>query len=199
MVTMLLIQQPAWTMVGLGMTATFAAMLNLPGVFGAAASQIWGGHAAGKHGARYPLIIGGIILVIGTAGLAVFHQSLWVVAALLIISLPGQGILFSAIPNLILEAAPEDRTSEATGLSQVIKSVFMAIGAQSVSMMLATSTISDATMGKGVFPTDQAFTLTYGVMGAACALCLLVTLMLPKRAEKSAAAGALVQQPAMGR
>jgi len=181
MVTMLLIQQPPWTGVGLGVTATFAAALNLPGVFAAAGSQVWAGHVAGRHGARSPLIVGAIILVVGTGGLALFHDSLWIVAALLILSLPGQGILFSAIPNLIIEAAPHDRTSEATGLSQVIKSVFMAVGAQMVSLMLATSTVSDPSRGKGVFPTDQAFTLTLGVMGLSCALCLAATLALPRR------------------
>jgi hypothetical protein len=44
------------------------------------------------------------------------------------------GAAFAAVPILIVEAAPRDRTSEATGLAQIVRKVTMAIGSQIVGL-----------------------------------------------------------------
>jgi hypothetical protein len=50
---------------------------------------------------------------------------------------------YAAIPNLVVEVAPADRTSEINGMSHVVRTVGTAIGTQVATMLLASSTVSD--------------------------------------------------------
>ena len=93
----------------------------------------------------------------------------------------GLAIVFAASSNRIVEAAPADRTSEATGLSVVVRLAFTAVGAQILTFLLATSTISDASRGPGTFPTDMAFTIAFVFMTFMARLCLILALALPRR------------------
>ena len=52
-------------------------------------------------------------------------------------------VLSVAIPNLIVEEAPPERVSEATGTLSVIRSVFLGIGSQLFAFALTVAIISD--------------------------------------------------------
>jgi uncharacterized membrane protein len=88
------------------------------------------------------------------------------------------GSLLAAVPNLIVEAAPEGRTSEATGLAQIARKIFMAIGAQVIAILLASSTVRE---GTGVFPNEQAYGMTYTAIAVLCAIGFLLSFRLPSR------------------
>jgi hypothetical protein len=56
----------------------------------------------------------------------------------------GIAMLFAALANLVVEVAPPDRTSEATGVLSVTRQFAASVGAQVIAFTLATSTVSVA-------------------------------------------------------
>ncbi|MET0657740.1 MAG: MFS transporter [Steroidobacteraceae bacterium] len=176
----LLLQQPVWTQVGLGVSATFAGLVKIPsnvsGLIGAPLS----GAIAARRNARTALLLGSAVLALGWLAITFNHHEVWVIAALAIVIGVGTAMTYAAIPNLIIEGAPASRTSESIGLSAVIRGAFQAIGAQLVALSLASSTISQAANAKVSYPSQEAFTLTFGWITACCILCMIVALAVPQ-------------------
>ena len=177
----LFLQQPAWTLVGFGLTATAAGAFLLPSqLVGLVASPL-SGKVAEHRGARIALLLGAAMVSIAWASIAMAHTNLWFVVCAIVLSAFGFSTVYAAIPNLIVEAVPPERTSEATGISSVIRATFMAVGAQMVSVLLASSTIDDPARATVKYSTDAAFTLGFVYIAAASILCLLLAWFLPKR------------------
>jgi MFS family permease len=176
-----LLQQPEWTGVGLGLSATLTGGLK-GGIllFGAVCSS-WAGVLAGRHGGRYALIVGAIALTAAFTVLTFFHGSLGVVLAINVVYMFGTAFIYSSVANLVIEAAPAERASEASGMSAVVRAIFGALGAQAITYMLSTSTISNAAYGPGRYPDDQAFTIALAWVALTSAACLVCGLLLPRR------------------
>jgi hypothetical protein len=107
---------------------------------------------------------------------------LWAVTGWLFLNSFALGAAMSAAPNLIVEAAPAGRTSEATGLAQIARKIGMAVGAQLAAITLATSTIK---VGQGVYPGPDAYLLTFIWVTAGCGLALLASFALPRSGAMS--------------
>jgi len=178
---MLLLQQPKWTGIGLGLSATAAGAVKLPGSFAMVVIAPWAGHLAGKFGGRMLIIVGMAISAVGWATLGVFNNSVPIVAILTLLCTVGGGLLYVAVPSIIMAEAPMDRTSEATGVSTVVRSVAMAVGAQMLIILLATSTVSAPSQGPATFPSAAAYKLTLIVMAAICVVAMVTSLGLSRR------------------
>ncbi len=193
MILLPLLQQPTWTGVGLGASATLAGSLigsvALLGIFCAS----WGGNQAGRRGGRHVLLIGTGVLAATWCVLALHHSSLAFVAGANVFLLFGMTVLYAAVPVLVVEAAPADRISEATGMSSVIRAVGGALGSQAIAFTLASSTISDPAHGPGSYPTGAAYTAALTLVTVTCVLCLIAGWALPRRTarEQSLASAAL--------
>jgi MFS family permease len=174
-------QQPAWTGIGLGLTATLAAALKLPATFAGLVGAPWSGHMAARHGARRAALVGALLVCTGWAALTLWHDAVWVLMALSFFITFGGSILYAAIPNLVVEVAPHERTSEINGMSHVVRTVGTAIGTQLAAVLLASSTVSDAALGPGTYPSPAAYALTCGLITACAATCIAVAWALPRR------------------
>lgn len=178
-IVMVMLQQPVSTGVGMGLSATFAGLLHSPAsVVGTIASPLCGWYA-GRKGSRNAMILATAAATIAWIGLAAAHGNVWIVFGWLLLNSFALGAAMAAAPNLIVEAAPAGRTSEATGLAQIARKIGMAVGAQLVAISMATSTVE---AGGGVFPAAEAYLLTYGWVALACMAALLVAACLPRRA-----------------
>lgn len=177
-VAMVMLQQPVWTGVGLGIAATLAGALHAPASLVGVAAGPLSGWLAGRRGARLSMILSSAVVAVAWIGLVFAHGSPLLVAAWMFLNGLGMGAAFASIPNLVVEVAPADRTSETTGLVQIVRKIMMAVGAQSIAVSLASSTI--AAPEGGAFPDAAAFTLTYGWVAGACVLAFLLSLALPK-------------------
>ncbi|MCE4071511.1 MULTISPECIES: MFS transporter [Pseudomonas] len=175
-----LLQQPAWTGVGLGVAATVAAMIKLPSSLVAIIASPWAGAVCGKRGARQALLYAMLFLTIGWSILTLHHSTIWIVTLAVMLNGIGTAIAFTAVPNLIVEVAPAERVSEVTGLSQVIRTTFMAVGAQVVASIFAAYTVSAPNIS-GNYPSSEAYELVFGGITLLCVLSLLVCLALPRR------------------
>jgi MFS family permease len=160
-----LLQQPTWTGVGLGVTATLAALLKLPGNVSAGVASVTGGFVAGRWGAQRVVLTGTLLSLTGWLLIYFIHDSVLSITLIFtIIMAPGMAMVSSCAPALIIDAVPEDRTSEATGLSQVIRNLGTTIGSQVVAITLASATLKGAEEAAGAFPTEGAYQLTFIVI-----------------------------------
>lgn len=156
------LQQPEATGVGFGASPTLTGMLFVPlslmGVLGGPLS----GWTATRYGARRAALFGAILSG-GAWGLIAFHHSdLVLFMALFYVEALGLNMLFCAIPNLIVEAAPHDRTSEATGVTLVVRQIATGTGTQIVGFALGWTVLGGTTIGGHHFASDLTFTVLFG-------------------------------------
>jgi MFS family permease len=176
-----LLQQPAWSGVGLGISATAASLLQIPTIVVAIAAALWSGRVASRTGARYALLAGCVAQAGGFVLLVFFHSTLWGVMLLLFAATGGMNIVFTTVPMLILDAAPIDRSSEATGLAQVVRSVGLAVGAQVIAFLLASEHVQNSAMGAGAFPAPAAYNRAFADIALCSILLIPLALALPRQ------------------
>jgi MFS family permease len=122
---------------GLGMSATAAGLLLLPGSLvmipiGAAA-----GGVAARVGNRRLLALGGALTGVGFASGAVWHGDGVALTTCAVVVFAGVGLALAAATGLILEVVPARRTGEATGLNGLARIAGSALGAPVVVALLS--------------------------------------------------------------
>ena len=149
-------QAPAWTMAGLGLSATVAGLAKLPSNFLSFFAGPLSGWLTQRYGNRVPVMAGALIAFFGwIAALPLPGTLLGVIVLLCVISFGTSG-LNAAIPNVIVSSVPEGRTSEAIGMMSVIRGMGSAIGAQAVAVLLASDTVL-APGGGASYPSATGF------------------------------------------
>jgi MFS family permease len=185
---MMLLQQPAWTGVGLGLTATVAAALKFPSNIVAILASAGSGQLSGKLGARKVVILGASTLTLGWIGLLFAHGSLTAVIVLMMLSLGGAAVLFVGASTAVVAAAPHERTSEAAGMLTLNRAVFQAVGAQLMLALLATSEVRDSA-GK-LYASVNGYRLVFLFMIATCLAMVVAASYLHKVRRQSPPAAA---------
>src|SRR5262249_7523483 len=122
------------------------------------------------------------------------HDSFWGILGIIVFWGTAGGLAYPALSNLVVEAVPEGRTSEAIGVLVVVRTTAMAIGTQLIVMLLATTTVADPSKGPGIFPTSGAYDLTLGAITGVALLAVLVAFTIPRgRSTANAASLAAAQ------
>jgi MFS family permease len=182
MVFSIMLQAPVWTGVGLGVSAALAGLVKLPSNGFAFLAGPFSGYAMTVLGGRTVMAAGGFLSALGWLVALQFHASPWQVGVSLCMISMGTAILYAAGPAVIMRAVPAERTSEATGMLAVIRSIAMGIGAQLVAILLATSTVSREGV-KGTYPDARAFTLTMVVIMVLTFAAAVAALLLPREGQ----------------
>jgi EmrB/QacA subfamily drug resistance transporter len=177
-----LAQLPQRTGYGFGLDATHVGLLMLPSALVMLVAGPVSGALGGRMGSKLPLALGAALSGIGLLALAADHPSEGAVLAFNTLSAVGIGLAFAAMANLIVEAAPQDRTSEATGLNTVIRSIGMALGSQVVAAILTADTVAGTAV-----PTDGAFTIAFAIAGVGSLVGALFALRIPGRGGRATA------------
>lgn len=173
-------QAPAWTMAGLGFSATLAGFAKLPSNVLSFFAGPLAGFLTVKHSVRLPIVAGGIMAAIGwLIGMSLPNTLVSMIALLCVISF-GTSVLNAALPIAIVGAAPEDRTSEAIGTMSVIRGMCAAVGTQMIAVILATDTVT-APGGGAAFPSPAAYHLTMACIAALALAAGLAGLLLAVR------------------
>jgi MFS family permease len=179
-------QQPSWTGIGLGLTATAAAAIKLPsipmGLLGAPTS----GWLASRTSGRFAAIIGALIIVAGWVQLLLWNDSVAALFVATMIIAVGNAALYAGTIILVTETAPRERTSEVNGQLAVVRSISYAAGTVVMTLLLASETVSDPAHGPGVYATPKAFQLGLMYVIGCSVVCLLVILTLPGRRTNAA-------------
>ncbi|WP_158257955.1 MFS transporter [Sphingopyxis lindanitolerans] len=175
-ISMMLLQQPVWTGIGLGVTATIAGIVKTPTAFGSAVASPLSGYISGRFGGRASIVTGSALGIVGWGGLTLFHDSIALAVMWMTIGVAAIAMLLAAVPNIVLAHVPLSRSSEATGLSMVVKGIFAGVGAQAVTAILGSRSIlgADGT----AYPSREGFMLCLGLTTGTAVLILLTGLTI---------------------
>jgi MFS family permease len=184
--TSLLVQQPTWTGVGLGTSATFVGLLKFPALVTGLLSSLLTGWAVGRYGGKLPVVLGTVLMTLASVAGVFQAGNLYLLFAIVCLGNMGVTAVYAAVPSIIMAASPEDRTSEATGLTAVVRAMSQAIGAQVIAVCLASSTVLSPE-GKA-FPDASAYALAFLFLAASALAGLLFGLGLPANAGRNAPA-----------
>jgi EmrB/QacA subfamily drug resistance transporter len=141
---------------GLGLDATRAGVLLMPGAFAMLVFGPLSGIVGTRLGNKVPLAVGGFLTGLGLALLAVAHGSQLEIILFSLVMSAGIGLAFAAMPNLIIEAVPAQQTGEATGFNALVRSVGSSLGSQVSATILASSAVAG-------IPTDSGYTRAFAV------------------------------------
>ncbi len=183
-ISLLLMQQPMATGVGLGMTAAAAGLWKLPSNAGSLIASPLSGWISGLRDSRLAMIVGALVTAGAWLYLLAFHQSRFEVVFGTVLCAFGAAMLMVSIPNLVLEGAPQARSSEVTGFTSVVRYVFSAVGAQTIALLLATSHAADPVSGAN-FPSERAYELTFGYVALTCLVIVAACLAIRTRGARA--------------
>jgi len=174
-----LVEAPTDTGYGFNYSATQAGLVMLP----AALMMLFAGPLSGRLGARFgnklPLALGGLASGIGLVGLGLDHGSALPIVLWNIVSSIGVGLAYAAMPNLIMEAVPVERTGEATGFNALIRSVGSSLGSQVTASILTATIVAGA-----VFPTSQGFKVAFLVGAGVSLIAGILALWIPSSGHR---------------
>ena len=143
---------------------------------------MWG-WACGRFGGRAVIAVGMLLTALCCVAVLAAPDNLPLIVGATILIAIGTATVYVAVPSILVQVAPASRTSETIGMFSVIRALSMAIGAQGMLVMLATSTVKDPNGGAAVFPALSAYQLTLGVMAGICVAVALVALRFPASAN----------------
>jgi MFS family permease len=175
-----LAQAPTWTMAGLGLSATVAGLAKLPSNVLSLTAGPLAGWLAGKRGNRITMVAGCAVATLGWLIALSLPQSLLEMIVLMCIISFGTTMITATAPNTIVAGVPSNRTSEAIGMMTVIRSMFSAIGAQIIAVLLATAAIASPE-GTGTFPSAASFRVVMGWIAAVSFVAMLLALLLRRK------------------
>lgn len=172
----ILIQQPAWTGIGFGLTATMTGFLKLPSNVASALGAIWAGRLAkgrdGRGGGQSAITVGTSLTLLAWIGLYFGNAQLWLVILLICISSAGVVISLTGTVAVIVEHVPTERTSEATGITMVLRMTFQGIGAQIVAGLFVAGRM-EAGSAKATYLLPDAVLASIGYVALACLLSVI--------------------------
>jgi EmrB/QacA subfamily drug resistance transporter len=169
-----LAQAPRSTGYGFGDSVAASGLVLLPG----ALVMLFAGPAAGRLesrvGAKLPLCIGCIAIVVSYSWFAVLHAFEWqlyVGSAFLGV---GLGFGLAAMATLVVQAVPQRQTGIATAINMILRSVGGAIGAQAAAAILTGSA------GAGSFPAESGYSAAFLMCAGAGLVAWLAAVAVPR-------------------
>lgn len=174
-----LVEAPTSTGYGLGYTATQAGLVMLPAALMMLVAGPLSGIVGARVGNKFPLALGGMLAGIGLVGMGLMHDSVLPIVLWNIVSSMGVGLAFAAMPNLIMESVPMDRTGEATGFNALIRSVGSSLGSQVVASILTAGILAGTQL-----PSDDAFTTAFMAAAGISIIAGIMALLIPSTGRK---------------
>jgi EmrB/QacA subfamily drug resistance transporter len=174
-------QLPKSTGFGFGASVVVSGLFLLPSTIGMIILGICAGRISQRFGSRAALLSGTAFTTASFALLTVAHShpyQLLIAAGLLGV---GVGLAFAALCNLIVQAVSNHQTGVASGMNTVMRTLGGALGGQLSATFIAAHTAH-------AHPTVTGFTDTFLMATGFLLVCLLASMLVPKRASGEAAA-----------
>lgn len=172
-----LLQAPTDTGYGFGYSATQAGLVMVPGSLLSLGAGPLSGYLAARLGAKVPMAAGSAMASVGLVLVGLHHGSLIEVMGFSLITSFGLGIVFAAMPNLIVEAVPSEMTGQATGVNALVRTIGSSVGGQVSAALLAAGTVAG-----GLYSSDSAFTQAFVTSGVLAVAAGIVGALIPRRA-----------------
>lgn len=192
----LTLQQPSWTGIGFGLSASVAGLIKAPTSLVSALIGPWTGHAVDRLGPKIVLIVGAVIQLLGWLIVLVGHVSLYTFVPALFLCSGGAMILNVGLTSVVTLGAVREKTSEAVGMLIVSKSIGSAIGSQVMGVLLGLSVVI-GTDGKTSFPSPAAHIAVIAMLIVTSALALVLAFQFRRRLAAGAAPVGLAEAGAV--
>ncbi|SNQ47745.1 Major Facilitator Superfamily transporter [Frankia canadensis] len=187
-----LAQTPKTTGYGFGTDATTAGLLMVPGSLAMLVTAPLAGVIAGRWGGRIAVLTGSLVTAAGLALLATVPDSRLALVLMGVVAFAGIGLVFAAIPNLVIDAVAADRTGEATGVNTLLRSIGSSLGSQICASIL----VSQVDPVTGI-PTADAYQIAFLFCAVIAVVAGLSALGLPRsRTGAGAPAASADSRPA---
>ena len=175
----ILLQQPVWTGIGFGLTATLTGLLKLPSNVASVIGASWGGALCARRDSRSIMILAATSSLAAWAWLWFDHPTLWLTVILVGFSSAGFTALFVSVINIVMATAPDDRTSEAAAMTATFRTIAQSIGSQIIIALFATSLVAGE--GGQTFPAPAAYNAVMAYMTLASLGALVAAILVPRR------------------
>ncbi|WP_137294438.1 MFS transporter [Nocardioides dongxiaopingii] len=167
------LQTPELTGYGFGATVTQSGLLLLPQTVATFLAGVFSGRLAVRFGSKAVLVAGAALTSIGTLGLVVAHDALWLVVAETTLLGLAFGLAFAALSNLIVDAVPQSQTGVASGMNANIRTVGGALGSAVLASVVTANARPDG------LPVEAGYTNGFTVLVVTSALAALVAVFVP--------------------
>ncbi|MEU0219723.1 MFS transporter, partial [Streptomyces sp. NPDC006265] len=175
LVTAQLVQAPAATGYGLGLSIVATGLCLLPsGIVMLLLSPV-SARISAARGPRVTLALGAAVIAAGYAVRIADSRELWMIVAGATVVAIGTTLAYSALPTLILRAVPPEQTASANGVNVLMRTIGQAGSSAAVAAVLVHHT---SPVGGAPVPTLHGYLLAFAMAGtvalvaAAAALCI---------------------------
>ncbi|WP_460830940.1 MFS transporter [Nocardioides hungaricus] len=167
------LQTPEASGYGFGASVTESGLLLLPQTAATFVAGILAGRLASRLGSKPILALGAALTALGTLGLAVARDDLWLVLVETTVLGLAFGLAFAAMSNLVVDAVPQSQTGVASGMNTNIRTVGGAIG----SAVLAS--VVTAQVQPNGFPVESGYTAAFVLLTATSGAAAVVAVLVP--------------------
>lgn len=175
LVTAQLVQAPEASGYGLGLSIAQTGLCLLPGGISMLLFSPLSARISEVRGPRVTLALGAAVIAAGYAVRIADSHELWMIMVGAAVVAIGTTLAYSALPALILRAAPVDQTASANGVNVLMRTIGQATSSAVVAAVLVHHT---SLVGGTPVPTLHGYLLAFGVVGtvalAACAVALTI-------------------------
>ncbi|MFI6983496.1 MFS transporter [Embleya sp. NPDC050154] len=191
-----LVQAPTSTGYGLGASALTASLCLVPGGLVMVCMSSVSARLSAARGGRWTLLAGSLVI----AGAYVFRiftsGTLWTIVLGATLCSVGTGLVYSALPTLVLQAVPQEQTASATGLNVLMRTMGQSVCSTTVVAVLAQFTTD---VHGTAYPTLHAYLIVFALAAAAALAAACTAAALPGRpSAKSVTDPAPSAAPAAG-
>jgi MFS family permease len=161
---------------GFGTSIVVAGLILLPFSLASFSASRIASRLDRSHGPRVVLPLAAVVLGVGQLLFGLLRDELWqLFLAMTVVGL-GVGIMFAALPGLIVGAVPRSETGSAMSLNQVMRYVGFSVGSA-----LSATVLEAATPAGAAFPPSSGYSTIAWVGVGTCVAVGLLTSLLPSR------------------
>ncbi|MFD9936686.1 MFS transporter [Streptomyces massasporeus] len=176
LVTAQLVQAPAATGYGLGLSIVATGLCLLPsGIVMLLLSPV-SARISAARGPRITLALGAAVIAAGYAVRIADSRELWMIIAGATVVAVGTTLAYSALPTLILRAVPPEQTASANGVNVLMRTIGQAGSSAAVAAVLVHHT---SPVGGAPVPTLHGYLLAFAMAGAVALVAAAAALCIP--------------------
>ena len=172
-ITVRLVQTPAEQGYGFGASPLTGALLLFAFSMGSLGSQLILGPLTALLGPRRLLALAACFIGSGWLSIGFLHHAIWQITAAMVAAGVGMGLVFSILPQIIVAAVPDERTTSASGLNTVIRLIGGTLGSAGCAAILTAHTPAGS-----AYPTEAGMRLALICTATTCLLSAIAGLVL---------------------
>jgi hypothetical protein len=177
LVTAQLVQAPASTGYGLGLSIVGAGLCLLPGGILMLLLSPVSARISMVRGPRVTLALGAAVIASGYAIRILDSRHLWVIILGGAIVSAGTALAYSALPALILRSVPATETGSVNGVNVLMRTIGQSLCSAAVAAVLVHHVGNG---GTGVFPALDGYLLAFVMAGTVAVAGCAVALFIPR-------------------